>query len=84
MSATAPAIRSVRGPVAETMIGTSPVASFAHWIRISVPSQSTGRPAISARSLGTVSRSCFVETCLRPSVRTALSPRPMPRTTRPG
>ena len=77
MSARAPATRRFFGPVAQSMIGTLSSAQ-----RMRVPAASS--PAIQARRRGTVSASSAVGTGLSPSVRTALSPRPTPRTTRPG
>ena len=59
------------------MIGTRSSAQ-----RMRVPAASS--PAIHARRRGTVSASSAVGTGFSPSVRTALSPRPIPRTTRPG
>ena len=44
----------------------------------------TERPPSSSRSTGIASPSTFVRTGGRPIGRTALSPRPMPRTMRPG
>ena len=82
MSASAPARRRFLGPVAATAIGTrSPVAQRR---RIVAAVVSTSSPASSARTCGTTSANFLVATCFRPSVRTALSPRPRPRITRPG
>ena len=71
MSASAPASRRFFGPVAQSMIGTRSSAQ-----RIRAPAASS--PAIHARSFGTVSASSAVGTGFSPSVRTALSPRPIP------